>query len=413
MVVVDRQDGLKFIVQAYRETLVRQSRRLLVQDIRLLAKQHGPYASLYAHDKDIETAFAAESGYLLGECVWDYFGRPDDLIYCEALGQRSDCLLVVIRDGRVYLDMKLLSSQIQDELQPILADKQPYVVYTYGDVPLRDTETFGGATFTLPKEMCGQFNQLREPLFNSLIPASKFALKPADKLSFSSLSRHQNKWIGLGLIVVLLAVGGWRYHSSSQISLVPTHAVLQSSFQREWQTTFHQPSPVTIMRAVVDHLDAMYLIPGWQASAIHYASHQFQAHLKATDGGNLWSLTDWAKQHYYTMHRDSNDAVLEADPQLPVRESVPDVITMPEAVSAVTRRLSQLLTADAIHIGTASRHGHLQTVPVELTIHSLSPDLLSLVGEEFNHLPVTLSTADLTIDDGLINGTLHLSLWGR
>lgn len=413
MIVVDRQDGLKFIVQAYRETLSRQPRRSVMQDIRLLAKHHGPFTSLYSHNKEIESAFSSEAGYLLGECVWDYFGRPDYLIYCEALGERADCLLVVIREGRVYLDMKLLSSDVHKELQPIMADKIPYEVYTFGDVPLRNTETFGGATFTLPKDMCGKFNRLRESLFENLIPASTFALKSSDHINFSSVTRRQDKWVALGLIIILLMIGGWWYHVASSTSLAPKQPLLHSSAQREWRMMLHQPAPVTVMQTIVDHLDAMYLIPGWKASTIHYANDQFQAHLKAISGGDLWSLTGWAKQHYYSLHHDGDEAVLEAEPTLPARTALPKIDNVQDTAMLLTRRLSQLLTADAIHLGTPSAHGKLQVMPIQLTIHGLSPDLLSLVGEEFNHLPVTLSTADLTINDGLIDGTLHLSLWGR
>lgn len=413
MTAVDRQDGVKFVAQVYRETLPRQSKRLLLETVRQLAKQHGQYLCLYAQGKVIEAAFSNEPGYLLGECVWDYFGRPDHMIYCEAVGERANCLLVVIRQGRVYLDMTLLSGDILAELQPIFTDKQSYVVYTYGDVPIREKETFGGATFTLPKEMVGQFKQLTDPLFSALIPASIFELKSPDHLRLASLTRRQDKWLAVGLLLIISMLGIWWFWAPQKPNILPTTSLLKTSVKQAWQDKLHQPAPATIMQSLVSHIDTLYLIPGWQAVGFHYAGHAFQATLKASDGGDLWALTDWAKQHFYTMHMDHEQAVLQSTSRLAVRQSVPPILPMADVMNTFTRRFSRLLAADAMHFGSVQQDGKLQTASIKLTIHALSPDLLALVGEEFENLPLTLSSADLSIEDGLINGTIQLSLWGR
>lgn len=413
MTVIDRQDGVKFVTQVYRETLPQQSRRLLLETVRQLAKQHGQHLCVYAQGKVIEAAFSNESGYLLGECIWDYFGRPDYMIYCEAVGERATCLLVVIQQGRVYLDMLLLSGDVLAELQPIFSDKQPYTVYTYGDVPIREKETFGGATFTLPKEMVGQFKQLSEPLFPALIPVSVFELKSPDHLRLASLTHRQDKWLAVGLLIIISMLGFLWFWTPQKSNILPVNSVLKTSVQQAWQEKLHQPAPAAIIQSLVSHIDTLYLIPGWQTVGMHYADQVFQATLKASDGGDLWALTDWTKQHFYTMHMDHEQAVLQSTARLAARQFVPPILPMTDVMNTFVHRFSRLLAADAIHVGSVRQDGELQATSIKLTIHALSPDLLALVGEEFKNLPLTLSSADLSIEDGLINGTIQLSLWGR
>ena len=74
MSLLNRPDGIQFVVQPYRERIAIGKRSVMVQRIRLLSEQHGQYVLISPLTKDaVEAVFSKESGYLLGESVWTYF----------------------------------------------------------------------------------------------------------------------------------------------------------------------------------------------------------------------------------------------------------------------------------------------------------------------------------------------------
>ena len=71
MSLLNRPDGVQFVVQPYRERIAIGKRAVMVQRIRLLSEQHGQYVLLSPLGQDaIEAVFSKESGYLLGETIW-------------------------------------------------------------------------------------------------------------------------------------------------------------------------------------------------------------------------------------------------------------------------------------------------------------------------------------------------------
>ena len=63
-----------------------------------------------------EVAFSPDPGYLFGESVWHYFKRPLDLVYCEAIPNTSEAILVIVKAGIVYLDGSFPLDSIFDEI---------------------------------------------------------------------------------------------------------------------------------------------------------------------------------------------------------------------------------------------------------------------------------------------------------
>ena len=409
MHVVNRQNEAQFVAQAYREQLPRLSKRIFLRELQYLAEQHGEYACVVQRDsQSMEVAFSAQAGYLLGECVWDYFGRPDNLIYCEAIGSRANCVLVVVRDGQVYLDRTLLSCDVEKELRPALVASQAYLVYTYGDVPIRHDGTFEGATFSLPKASVGEFNHLKEPLFDQLVPVAAFALVPLSQLMRSHYLRRQD-WLLASIILLVFATAmGWWYASMHRSHLTHTHHLVL----RKSDSLPQAPAPTAVVTEFVQHLDALYLMPGWKIAQLDYDQGQYTAILNA-EGGSLWTVSEWAKQHYYQLQTTEKSARLTTRSALNTLTLSSAQRPITETTQQVTQRLSQVLTADAIQIRRAPDENNLKKSMVTLKIRGLSPDLLTLIGEEFENLPLTLSSMTLTVKAGLVNGEIRLAIWGR
>ncbi len=412
MIVIRRDDGVKFIAQVYREQLTVKSKRLLIQEIRMLSAQHGQYVCLMQRGRNtLEVSFSQEPGFLLAELVWDYFGRIDNMIYCEALNNCAHCLLVVIRSGSVYLANKLPADHIQKELMPLLVDNQLYDIYTFGDVPLRDVETFGGATFTLPKKRVNQFHYLKDPVFLKLLAAQAFELQPLPDVLRSRYLRRTDVFAVVAFVSVFIFAMGWWLIVSPHADMVSA-TTGQLKYKTSYQVALSTPRPMDLLHELAQHIDHLYLIPGWVVSKITYNEGQYVIHMNQ-QGGDLWYLTQWAKQHYYDLHVTTNGAALQLHSQLSRRTLPKHYASFDKATDELMHRLAHVLTHRAIHVHERHTHGGIQEMRLSLDVTQLSPDLLDLVGHELDDLPVSLSAINLRIKDGLVDGKIDLSLWGR
>lgn len=407
MVIVTRHDGVKFIAQAYREQLLTPNKRALLHEIRHLSSQQGQFVCFMRNMKrELEAIFSKEQGFLLGELVWDYFGRPDNLIYCESIAQSANCFLVIVRQGSVYFDNKLPCEQVSSELMPILADNHPYEIYTYGDVPLRNTETFGNATFTLPKKLIGSFNHLKNAVFPVLLTSSEFELQPLPQALRSKYLRH-NRIFVIFSVFVLLMIAGWALLPSSHSTKVPVKTTIIST---AYEQALMTPSPDRVIHELAQKIDELYLIPGWEVVKINYNNNNYIITLHSDDG-DVWYLTNWAKQHYYDVHMTPDGMQLQLRSSLLSRQLPAHYAIFQTEMDVLIRRLSPVLPGNAIAVGDIQQVGLLQKVDVTLNLSDVSPDVFNLIGQELNALPVSISM-DLQLKDGLISGKLQLSLWG-
>lgn len=409
MIIVTRQDGVRFIAQAYREQLLTANKRLLLQEIRRLASQQGQFVCFMRNMKrDIEAMFSKEQGFLLGELVWDYFGRPDNLIYCESIAQSATCFLIIVRQGSVYFDNKLPCEQVTQEIMPILADTHPYEIYTYGDVPLRDTETFGNATFTLPKKLVGSFNHLKNPVFPSLLTSSEFELQPLPQALRSKYLRH-NRVIVILIALLLAVITGWALLWSSHP--VVTASVKTVVAPPAYEQALMTPAPDRLMNEMTHKIEELYLIPGWEVSRIRYEGQRYNITLNSTDG-DVWYLRNWALEHLYDFHLMPQGVQLQSTSSLSIRQLPDQYAPFQISMDTLVQRLSQVLPNQAVVVGNIAQLGSLQQAEITLNLNDISPDVFNLIGEELKTLSLSLILMDLQVKEGLISGKLQLSLWG-
>src|SRR5690348_12369046 len=100
MPYITREDGERFIIPSYRDVLSAQKPGLLKKEILLLSETYGQYITLQKKSStQYEVTFSHEPGVLLGETIWHYFKRPSDLIYCEAIPNTAEAILVIVKSG--------------------------------------------------------------------------------------------------------------------------------------------------------------------------------------------------------------------------------------------------------------------------------------------------------------------------
>lgn len=181
MPYITREDGVHFVVPSYRDVITVKSSSVAKKEILLLSSNYGQYITLQAKGPiQYEIACSPDTGYLLGESIWYYFKRPLDMIYCEAVPNTTEAILVIVKDGSVYLDGSFPLDAIPEELVIFLTQQNHFQIYVYGDVPISESPQEG--KFSFEPSSVKSFSELDSPVFPSLPLYKTYQLQLVDQV---------------------------------------------------------------------------------------------------------------------------------------------------------------------------------------------------------------------------------------
>ncbi len=406
-----RDDGTPFVMQAYRELLTAEKKSLLAHRVRLLAGQHGQYVRLLKKGHgEYEAVFSPESGYLLGETVKQYFGHPDHLIFCEALPNSTDILLVVIRDGSVYLDALIAAKNIRHELLPLITNPEKYHIVTSGSVPIEWHPESNA--FTLPHELVYSFEKLDEPLFPRLSVIRSLQLLSLPLALRAERLTGQPFYVAL-LFVAAIAIGLGYYwlqvHKDQRQK--PAVETVPAAYQIYDQALI-TPAPQRQLNETYNLIQVLYSLPGWKATAIHFRDHRYDVSV-SSEGADLEALNTWAKQHEFQFQLTQSSAILVGNSATPPRPKPDNIYSTQLVLTAIIDELDGMLHGKRLSIQQTIHHDAVVEVQLSLALQEDTPKTLLLIGETLKDLPVTINQFELTLKPGSLSGTINLSVWGK
>ncbi len=415
MPLIARSDGLQFVLQPYRELIHFAKKSILIPKVQSLSQQHGQFVRLFKKAADqFEGVFSKEPGYLLGETVYQHFGRLQNLIFCEALAD-DHVLLVIVRDHSVYLDAKISLEQLQQELASAAVSAEPYHVFIYGkNLPFSEHPESG--KFNLPSASVLSFAVLEEALFPRLVAHDDFRLQPiALALKAAQLTRQSPVAWGLGLVLVVVIFAAIMVHHSRVKSLIPVVKPVELPKvypYQEYYKALSTPAPSQIVQELALLTHQLNFVPAWNVSLISYNGAQYQIQMNS-QGGSLVSLDRWAAQHHFTVQLNAQGARLYMNSYLKNRASPTVVYSNPDMVKAVLDRLRHILPKQSVNLGNTQPRGSAQETQITIQLNQASGQLLLLLGEELEGLPISLSTLSFAMHNGLLSGSIQLSVWGN
>lgn len=411
MSTLTRNDGTEFVMQAYRELLRGNKKTLLCQRVRLLAEQHGQFVRLFKKSyNEYEAVFSRDAGYLLGESVKQYFGQIQNLIFCEALPNSSDVLLVVVRGCNVYLDTMIASKNIRTELMPLLTDEKAYQVIVSGSVPLKQQPA--NDAFCLPAESVYSFELLDAPLLPRLPLVRGLQLLPLPLALKAEHLTNQRISIGLVLLATFLIVGiGYWVLIPSKIT--PIHPMVKPSanLYLTYDAALMTPAPNKQLHELYNLISILYSLPGWQAVKIDFHDHQYQITVTSF-GGDFAALTTWATQQGFHFQLTPTAALLLTSSQLPPRAQPQAIYSVQPVLTAIIDQLDDALHEKNISLTEPVIHGNITEMPFGINLTNSSPQTLLLIGSRLHDLPISMTHIELNLKPGMINGTINLSAWG-
>lgn len=412
MAYITREDGERFVIPSYRDVISAKKTSLLKREILLLASSYGEYITLQKKSSDqYEVAFSPDTGYLLGESIWHYFKRPMDLVYCEAIPNTQEAILVIVKSGSVYLDGSFPIDAIPDELLIFRTQKNQFEVYIHGDVPISQTPEEG--KFSFDSSSVKSFSVLEKPVFPTLPTLRAFQLQLVDVvLSSQGIGVFPIKPILAGIVVLGLLWMAWMYLTTYKKELPRVIVGVVNPYQL-YNTTLASPDPANEVRRVVLFTKLLYTMPGWSADGFTYQNGAIETYVHSR-GARTNVLYYWAFHNRLEVIVKPDGYYLAFSEMLWKRPAPQTINRIQEVISTMVDRLSYVIPGDNLKVGAFTDRRVFLESDLTISFASITSDTLDLVGQQLKNLPLVMKGLTVKIDsEGLLSGTMVLTALGN
>jgi hypothetical protein len=378
MPYVTREDGERFVVPSYRDVLSAKRATLLKKEILLLSENYGGYVAIQKKNaQQYEIAFSPDAGYLLGETVWHYFKRPFDLIYCEAIPNTSEVILVIVKSGSVYLDGSFSVDSVSEELLVFLTQHNNFDIYVYGDVPISQTPTEG--KFAFDSHHVKSFNVLTQSAFNELPKIKTFQLQLVETaLKAQGIGVFPIKQVIVGLVVLALIWMVFTYFSLNKKELPIAIVGVINPYQGYITTLSSSPDPSIEIKNVINSVTPLLSLPGWVPDKIEYAKGELDVSVKSmgTDSG---VLLDWARNNRYQLEIRQEGFYLSRKIYNNNRFPSNTINILDEVIVSIVDRLELIMPGNHLKISKMLPRGSYKEIELVIDVDSISLTTLDLL----------------------------------
>lgn len=186
MSIIRRDDHIQFVVGVYRERFSSGKPILLRRRLSELRPRYGEFCRVQPQkEHEFSLVVAREPGYLLAETIHQYFGHPSDMVYCEALSEGEEALLIVILGDQIVVDARLSRAEVAPNLWPFIQGSRTFSVYVYGSVPLVEYAPQGDVAF--PRSRVLRFVHLDRSPFLQIPVLIDYQLTPMDIAEYTNV----------------------------------------------------------------------------------------------------------------------------------------------------------------------------------------------------------------------------------
>jgi hypothetical protein len=409
MPYITRDDGEHFVIPSYRDVLAAKNKTQLKKDILLLSQSYGEYITLQRKGaSQYEIAFSPDTGYLLGESIWHHFKRPIDMIYCEAIPDTTEAILVIVKAGSVYLDGRFPLENIAEELIIFLTQQNNFEIYTYGEVPLAEKPTEGKLSFD-PNSV-KSFTILEQPAFPTLPLLKIYQLQLVDVvLKAHGIGVFPAKNVVIGIIIIGLI---WMFYSYLVTPKVEVEQVPEVNPYQAYFFALRSPAPDVEINKLVDVLGLLFTIPGWSIVHIDYTKGDIVARVQS-GGSKMQTLSDWAQKNQAKVDIKTDGIFVSLHMTFSNRLQPTKIYSIKEVLANFIDKLSNVYPGNHIKIDPIEPRGPFSAQKLTVTIEDIMPNVLNLVGQQFKNLPFVLDSLALDIDNGSLSGQLITHVFGN
>ena len=411
MAYIAREDGEHFVIPSYREVLSAKQKSVLKKDVLLLSQSYGEYITLQKKNPvQYEIAFSPDTGYLLGESVWSHFKKPADLIYCEAIPGTTEAILVIVKDSSVYLDGSFPLESIPEELVVFLTQENHFDIYIHGEVPI--SQEPDPEKFSFEPSVVNSFTVLEKPVFATLPLLKVYQLQLVDVV----LKAHGigvfpvKQLVGMMVVVGLLWML-WTYMSSAPQEVAPPPEEVANPYL-VYNQLLASPAPNREMELFISKLDLLFTMPGWTPKTVNYANGTLSASV-VSGGAKTQSLLEWAKEVNATFSVQTTGIVITMSINPPVRAVPTKIYPVKNVIAVLLDKLVNVYPGNSLQLGEFATQGVFTKATLTISLTSVSPVVLGLIGQQLKDLPLVLKSVSLNVTDGMLAGSIIIDVLGN
>lgn len=408
MPYIAREDGEHFVIPSYRDVLSAKRKGFLKKEILLLSQSYGEYITLNRKNAtQYEVAFSPDTGHLLGESIWHHFKRPFDMIYCEAIPNTTEAILVIVKDGSVYLDGSFPIDSIQEELIIFLTQKNNFEIYIYGNVPITQTPEEG--KFSFDASSVKSFTVLDKSVFQTAPLLKIYQLQLVDSvLKAQGIGVFPIKQlVTLGIVVGLL----WMFWSYMTMQKAEVTGAAEANPYQLYTSTLTSPSPDQEINRFLDKLGLLFTMPGWIIQKIDYTKGSIIASV-TSKGSKIENLIDWSNSNGVKVDITPKGIYVETSFTVPDRSAPGNIYPMKQIIGSFIDKLANVYPGNHLQLGDFAKKGVYTDTIITITVDNITPALLALIGAQFKDLPFVLQKMTLTVNNGSLTGTITIEALG-
>jgi hypothetical protein len=415
MAYITREDGERFVIPSYRDTLSTKKSNLLKREIMMLSSNYGEYITLQKKgDFQYEVAFSPDSGYLLGESVWHYFKTPVDMIYCEGIPNTTEAILVVVKAGNVYLDGRFPIEAIVEELIIFKTQQNNFEVYIHGDVPL--SEAPEPDKFSFDTSSVKSFTILTDPVFPQVPTIKSLQLQLVTTvLTAQGIGVFPTRKV-VGIMVTLgLLWMGWSYINTEEKPLPMTTFSNNVNPYQEYQKELTSPDPAKELHLVANKIRFLYSMPGWYPAAVEYLPGTTSLLRASVESGGAKAqvLLDWADKNNVQVEVAQDGIYVNISSTLQNRSPPKTILPFQDVIALLVDRLSYVQPGNSLKLGVFMDKKVYKETTLTISLSNISPLTLDLVAELLENLPLVLFKVSLKVNNGNLSGQIILQVLGN
>lgn len=410
MAYITREDGEQFVIPSYRDVLSSRQTTVLKKEILLLSKNYGEYITLQKKGKDqYEVAFSTETGYLLGESIWHFFKRPTDMVYCEAIPDTSEAIVVIVKSGSVYLDGRFSIDTIPEELVVFLTQQNAFEIYIYGDIPLSKEPEEG--KFSFDASSVKSFTVLDEPIFAKVPLLKIYALQLVEQvLAAQGIGVFPVKKLLTTLAILLLIWMGYSWLSSNQGVTEKVTTFVSNPYQGYF-SALATPNPMLEIKHVSHLMTILLSAPNWTARKITYANGRLTASMLSL-GGSLQALSDWANINKASVDIATKGVSVSFTASLPQRTQTETIYPFDQVLTVIIDGLEKIDPGNNLTLSNLNKGGPFSSGLLTIKLDDITPDVMLIIGEQLANLPVVVREMQFEFNGNGYTGSIIIEILG-
>lgn len=389
-------NGIRFEYQCSRFWYENDSSKTIRHELTASSEIYGAYAWIKRKGDVIEATLADRSGIPLGEAIQAHLTDSPNIVWCEQLEDEPDqCLVVLIKSGRIVLDLKISATTVDDGIRTeLVTSDQPFTFYTKGDVPFAiGMPTSDGSKLPVPIELVSYHVELATSVFDNEFSSTGLDLvhlQDALKAARLGPSRVVPAAISIGLcgaVAYFVFGGNDTPIETPQGFTTDPYKAYRSELESNLQAD-------DLVWRIYETFLEVSSIHGWRVKELTYGSGLMSLSVENSGGSSLIAASDWLQERGWTVEFKSGGLSVVKE----IRDVRPYTANTISKLDSVISRLHDdflLLGNAAIGIENTVNHDLYKKGFVKIGARDVTLSQWKYISAVFSELPVVVQSLSI------------------